>query len=331
MTTQQISRFIIGISAFTLIVFVLFSGTITSASKGDRSAPTVPANLMVTAIGDTTVSLKWQGSSDNSGKLSYRVRITNLNNSAYNSLATVAQTQTSYTAKYLATSSSYTFAVYAVDANGNRSAESNTATAQTLGDTTAPSAPVLQAVVLSPSQVQLTWTEAVDSNYCCTYGVNLNGSRITQNISWVGAPAGKLSAVIRHIQPGSANTFSISAMDYAGGPPANSNVVNIVTPPSNDTLPPSAPTNLRLVQHDGCAEVWIGWTEATDNVDPQGFIEYEIYVNGVISPMPVSSGIDVDFVYGTASGENIFTVKAVDRSGNSSSASRPLKLLLWPC
>lgn len=67
------------------------------------------------------------------------------------------------------------------------------------------------------------------------------------------------------------------------------------------------------------------------NVDPQGFIEYEIYVNGVISPMPVSSGIDFDFVYGTALGENIFTVKAVDRSGNSSSASAPLKLLLWPC
>ena len=331
MNTLQISRFIIGVSAFTLIVFLLFSGTTTSASKGDRSAPTVPANLMVTAIGDTTVSLKWQGSTDNSGKLSYRVKITNLNNSAYNSLASVAQTQTTYTANYLATNSSYTFSVYAVDANGNRSADSNTVTAQTLADTTAPSAPVLKAVVLSPSQVQLTWSEAKDAGYCCTYGINLNGSRLTQNISWVGAPAGYLSAVIRHLQPSSANSFSISAADYSGGPPANSNVVNVVTPPSTDTIPPSAPTNLRLIQHDGCAEVWLGWTESSDNADPQGFIEYEIYVNGVISPLPVSSGIDFDFVYGTASGENVFTVKAVDRSGNSSSASLPLKLLLWPC
>lgn len=330
MTTRQLSRLIIGIAAFTLIGFVLFNGPGSSAAKGDRSAPTVPANLMVTAIGDTTVSLKWNGSTDNSGKLSYRVRMVNLNNSAYNSLATVSQSQTTYTAQFLPAQSSYTFTVYAVDDNGNRSADSNTVSAQTLAVTTAPNAPVLQAVVISPSQVQLTWNELIQKS-CCTYGINVNGSRITQNISWVGGPVGKLSAIIRHLQPGSANSFSVSASDYNGGPPATSNVVSLVTPPSSDTTPPSAPTNLRLVQHDGCAEVWLGWTESMDNVDPEGFIEYEIYVNGVISPLPVSSGIDFDFVYGTAFGENIFTVKAVDRSGNTSSASLPLKLLLWPC
>ena len=330
MTTRQISRFLIGMAAFVALMFVLFDGPVSSAAKGDRSAPTVPTNLMVTAIADTTVSLKWQGSSDNSGKLSYRVRIVNLNNSAYNSLATVSQSTTTYTAKFLAPNNSYTFAVYAVDDNGNRSGDSNTASAQTLAVTTAPNAPLLQAAVISPSQVQLTWTESTQ-RLCCTYGINVNGSRITQNISWVGAPAGKLSAIILHLQPGSSNSFSISANDYNGGPAATSNVVNLVTPPSSDSIPPSVPTNLRLVQHDGCAEVWIGWTESNDNTDPQGFIEYEIYVNGVISPMPVSSGIDFDFVYGTAFGENIFTVKAVDRSGNSSSASLPLKLLLWPC
>jgi predicted outer membrane protein len=35
----------------------------------------------------------------------------------------------------------------------------------------------------------------------------------------------------------------------------------------------------------------------------------------------VGAGIDRDFVYGTASGENTFTVKAVDRAGNTSEAS----------
>ena len=31
---------------------------------------------------------------------------------------------------------------------------------------------------------------------------------------------------------------------------------------------------------------------------PQDKVEYEIYVNGVPSPLPVSAGVDVDFVYG---------------------------------
>jgi hypothetical protein len=41
----------------------------------------------------------------------------------------------------------------------------------------------------------------------------------------------------------------------------------------------------------------------------------------VISPLPVSAGVDEDFVYATASGANVFTVRAVDRAGNTSAAS----------
>src|SRR6185503_11875606 len=109
MTTRQFSRLMIFTAAFAFTAVLLFSGpTVSSAGKGDRSAPTVPANLTVTGITDWTVSLKWQASTDNSGKFSYRVRINNLNNSAYNTLATVSQTETTYTAKYLASDSSYT-------------------------------------------------------------------------------------------------------------------------------------------------------------------------------------------------------------------------------
>lgn len=72
----------------------------------------------------------------------------------------------------------------------------------------------------------------------------------------------------------------------------------------------------------------MAWTEATDDVDPQEDIEYEIYVNGVLSPLPVSAGIDFDFVYGVSNTDNTFTVKAVDQSGNTSTASSPLILFL---
>lgn len=329
MTTRQLSRLMIFTAAFAIVAALLFSGQIVSAGKADRSAPTAPANLMVTGVADTSVTLKWQGSSDNSGKFSYRLRITNLNNSAYNTLATVSQTQTTYTAKFLATNSNYTFAVYAVDDSGNKSADSNTASAHTLADTTAPSGPALQASVLGPSQVQLTWTRSTDnaSNNCCNYGINLNGARITQNINWIS----QTQAVIRHLQPGGSYSFSITASDFSGGNATASNVVSVVTPPSSDSLPPTVPTNLHLVRDNSCAEIWLGWTESSDNADVQDNIEYEIYVNGVLSPLPVNSGIDFDFVYGTAFGDNYFTIKAVDKSGNSSAPSAPIKLFLWPC
>jgi len=333
MTTRQISRLIIGIAALALSTVLLFSGSTASAGKGDRSAPTTPANLVVTAITETTVSLSWQGSTDNSGKLSYQVKIANLNNSAFNSLATISQTQTTYTARYLTTNSPYTFSVYAIDGSGNRSVDSNLVSASTLADTTPPTGPVLQATVLTPSQLQLTWTKSTDNanTYCCYYTVNRNGAPITQNVYYVPAPSDKMSVVVRHLQPGSTSSFSVSASDSAGGNVTTSNVVSPTMPPSSDTLPPNAPTNLHLVQDNSCGEVWLGWTETTDNVDPQDAIEYEIYVNGVLSPLPVSAGIDFDFVYATIHGDNVFTVKAVDKSGNTSAASAPIKLFLWPC
>jgi chitodextrinase len=333
MTTRHLSRLIVGLTTLALTTAVLFNGSTSSAAgKGDRSAPTTPTNLVVTSITDTSVSLAWQGSTDNSGVLSYRVTITNLNNSAYNSVATVSQTQTSYTAKLLATDSSYTFSVSAVDGSGNKSGNSNLVSAHTLKDTTAPTTPVLEAIVLGPSQVQLTWTKSTDDvpNNCCAYGFNLNGSALTQNINWTTAPSGELSVIIRHLNPGTSNSFRVGVSDYSGNV-ATSNTVNANTPPSSDVTPPTTPTNLHLVSDNSCGEVWLGWTQATDNADPQSAIEYEIYVNGVLSPLPVSAGIDVDFVYATAFGDNIFTVKAVDRSGNSSPPSSALKLSLWPC
>lgn len=330
MTTRHTSGLIVFTAAFVFTAVLLFSGqTVSSAGKGDRSAPSVPANLTVTGITDWTVSLKWQASTDNSGKFSYRVRINNLNNSAYNQLATVAQTQTTYTAKYLSSNSNYTFAVYAVDDNGNKSADSNLASAHTLADTNPPTGLVLQATVLTPSQVKLTWTTATDDvpTNCCNYGVNLNGVPITQNVNWLS----QTSATIRHLQPGTGYSFSVTASDFSGGNATTSNAVDVVTLPSSDTLPPTVPTDLHLVRDDSCAEIWLGWTESSDASDSQANIEYEIYVNGVLSPLPVSAGVDFDFVYGTAFGDNYFTIRAVDRSGNSSAPSAPIKIFLWPC
>jgi len=335
MTTRHYSRLLVGTAVLVLIVGLLFKGsTDTSAAKGDRSAPTAPTNLAAGTITETSVNLSWGASNDNSGKWTYKVRITNLKNATYNIVASVSQSQTTYAAKSLNPNTPYSFAVYAVDDAGNKSADSNTVKVSTPAATTAPAPPALQVSVLGPSQVRLQWTESASygiANNCCSYGINVNGARISQNINWSSAPAGSLAVIIRHLTRSTTYSFSVSAIDYSGTNAGTSNTVVATTQGSNDFTPPSAPTSLHLVQDDSCGEIWLGWIQASDESDSQGVIEYEIYVNGVLSPLPVSGGIDLDFVYATAQGDNYFQVKAVDRAGNTSSPSNALKLWLSPC
>jgi hypothetical protein len=338
MTTQTLARLIIATAAVALLGSLLFTGSVAkadkpSASKIDKLAPTTPTNLVVTAITENTVSLKWNPSTDNSGKFSYRVKVSWLH-LPYNVEQFVLGTQTTYTVQSLAAFGNYSFAIYAVDGSGNRSGDSNLVTANTPGDTVPPSAPVLQATTLGPSQVQLTWTNAVDNrtNNCCSYALSMNGSPLTQHINSAAAPSGSQSVIIRHLPPATVNTFKVTAIDYHRNS-STSNSASAETWPSNDTTPPSVPTNVHVISLDtGGGELWLGWTQSVDETDAQNNIEYEIYVNGVLSALPVSAGIDFDFVY-TLPGvcQNTFTVKAVDQSGNTSAASAPVTVKLWVC
>jgi Fibronectin type III domain. len=327
MISLNASRFLI-FTAFVFLVVLSFDGTVTSSAP---RVPTAPTNLTVGAVTETTIAMSW-GPSKHNRSFSYQVRMTNLTNSQYNTIITVGSSQTSYTARFLPMNSNYSITVSAVDDRGNSSANSNTVTVRTLADETPPTTPVLETLVLGPSQVRLSWNESTDNIplNCCSYIFFMNGVRLTQHINWAAAPTGFNAVVIRHLTPGSTNTFRVDAIDYTGNT-AMSNPSTATTETSTDTVPPSIPTNVRLLRDNGCAEVWLGWTQSTDDVDPQFSIEYEIYVNGVLSPLPVSAGVSEDFVYGTGFPDNTFTVKAVDRTGNTSEASAPLFVQLWPC
>ena len=342
MTSQTLARLIIATAALVLLTLLLFSERISPGAKADKPAqklradtlaPTTPTNLVVTAITENTVSLQWNPSTDNSGKFSYRVKVSWLHLS-YKQEEFVFQTQTTYTVQGLAAFGNYSFAIYAIDESGNRSSDSNLVTANTPGDNIPPSAPALQATSLGPSQVQLTWTKAVDNRpgYCCTYALSMNGTPLTQHINAALAPSGSLSVIIRHLPPGTVNTFNVTAIDYHRNS-STSNSASAQTWPSNDTTPPSVPTNVHVISLDNSGgELWLGWTQSVDETDAPNNIEYEIYVNGVLSPLGVSAGVDFDFVY-TLPGvcENTLTVKAVDQSGNTSAASAPVKVKLWVC
>lgn len=215
----------------------------------------------------------------------------------------------------------------AVDKVLNTSANSNTLRASTQPDVTPPSAPVLSVPNVSASQAWLTWTESRDDIWwnVTGYSIYVNGTLAT-SVNWIN----HTDASLRHLAPGTTYTFTVVARDGSGNE-ASSNTVSVTTLASSDTVPPSAPTNLRIEIDQGCAEVWLAWDQSTDDVDAQTAIEYEVYVDGVLSPLAVDTGVGRSFLYGTNHGLNSFVVQAVDRSGNTSAPSNTVIAELWPC
>ncbi len=85
----------------------------TPPAPGDTQAPTAPTNLTFVGSTDTTISVSWTGSVDNTGVASY---------GAYRGNGLVGSpTSTSYTYVGVLCGTSYDLAVDAVDAAGNRS------------------------------------------------------------------------------------------------------------------------------------------------------------------------------------------------------------------
>ena len=302
-------------AAVALVLALAVAGPVAAGKKpppttGDKTPPTTPTNLRVTSLSQTSVTLAWDPSTDNSGSFSYVV-------SKDGQGFTVPQTQTSFTIDWLSAGRTYTFYVTAVDSSLNTSGKTNILTITTPPDTAAPPAPTLSGLVRGPSQVRLTWGRVEDdTSTFVTYRIFANGTPVSQHLNWYG----ETDVVLRHLTPATTYTFTVRALDQDANA-STSNAVTLTTEASSDVTPPSAPTNVHIVGGNGCPEFFVGWTQATDDTDPQYLIEYEIYVNGVLSPLAVSAGVDEDFVYATVSGANTFTVKAVDQAGNTSEAS----------
>ena len=312
-------EFVFRVGSLVFALFVLSS--VPSAAARNRTPPTTPTNLRVTSLSQTSITLAWDPSTDRSGTITYSVY-------KDGQPFTVPQGQTTYTIDWLSPGRTYSFYVTASDSALNQSARSNTVTVTTPADTTSPTAPQLSGTVRGPSQVSLTWTPSTDDItwWSLGYRIFANGAAVTEHVNWWA----ERTVVLRHLMPATSYAFTVEANDFNGNT-AMSNAVALTTEATSDVTPPSAPTNVRIVRDQGCGEVWLGWTQSTDDTDPQFAIEYEIYVNGVLSPLPVAAGIDEDFVYATAHGDNTFTVKAVDQAGNTSEASNAFTAFLWPC
>src|SRR5204863_6205886 len=133
--------------------------SVATPAAADTTAPSTPTGLLASAVSSSQINLSWGASTDNVGVTGYRVY------RAGALLATLGAA-TTYQNSGLAASTSYSYAVQALDAAGNASAQSASASAttQAASDTTAPSVPGgLAAAAVSSSQINLSWSSSTDN------------------------------------------------------------------------------------------------------------------------------------------------------------------------
>jgi hypothetical protein len=289
-------------AATMLALALMLQPSLTSAQTRDRTPPTTPTNLVVTAVTPYSVSLTWNPSSDNSGRFSYVICCGNT------SSASVPQTATSFTyTAGLEAGRTFSLRIYAVDAAGNASKYSNSVTGTLPPDRTPPGTPAVTVTDVGATHATLAWQSVEDGPHVW-FWVFQNGQPVLQGIS-------STSATIPLLEPETTYSFTVQARDFAMNRSPVSAPVAVTTeaPNPNDRTPPTAPTNLRESHYEG--EITLRWDQSTDDFDPQSLIRYNVFVNGVLSSVIVGGGRTV--VFGEP-GANTITVVAVDTAGNES-------------
>ena len=275
----------------------------------DRKAPTRPTNLRVTATTAWSVSLAWNASTDNSGQFSYWVRCSN------GQSVNVPQASTSVTfTSGFQHQGTYSFFVYAVDAAGNTSQNSNTVSATLPRDTTPPEAPEITLTNVGPTHAVLAWS-AIDDGPFLHYALYKDGVLVDQ-------PSSATSRTLYLLEPETTYIFTARALDRGGNwsPMSEPLVVTTEAVDQDDKAPPTPPTNLWATNYgDGSTEFEVRYTASTDNITPQEYIRYDLYVNG--QWLGVTVGRTKMNDHGVV-GDNVIEVTATDTAGNVSEAAR---------
>lgn len=197
------------------------SNRVTATTTPDTSPPTTPT-LTLTGVTQSTASLSWTASTDDSGQPGYRVLVNG--EPATVRFGGSAPGVRTATVRHLTPGTTYTFTVRAADAAGNLSPPSNavTATTRPSADVTPPTAPSgLRIVRDSGCDVTLTWTASTDDTEPASaieYEVAVNGA--IQEI-FVGVTSG----FAYHSNVNGLNTFAVRAVDRSGNTSAFSNEV----------------------------------------------------------------------------------------------------------
>jgi chitodextrinase len=293
-----------------LLITIVNGSSLLSAQARDRTPPTTPTNLVVTAMTTTSVSLSWGPSTDNSGKFNYYI-------SSGGPAVIVPQTVTSHTITGLLQGRTYTFKVAARDLAGNNSKSSNAVTVTLPGEIPgAPTKPVVQLLGVGPTHVSLTWSSTDDSTVIW-YTIYIDGRMVATTHSRAGSFTCANVMVPTYCVPidqSTTYTFTVRARDQQGNQSLMSDPLLVTTAPAdpNDQTPPTTPANVTV--EDIGAFLLVSFSASTDDLAPPSLIRYDIYVDGILRRVVVGeTTAEVDFYFE----EQTVTVIAVDTADNA--------------
>ena len=294
-----------------LLITVVCGSSRLSAQARDRTPPTTPSTLVVTATTTTSVSLSWGASTDNSGKFNYYI-------AGAGPQAIVPQTVTSHTITGLLQGRTYTFKVAARDLSGNNSKSSNAVTVTLPGEIPgAPTKPVVELLGVGPTHLSLTWS-STDNGPTIWYTIYVDGQMVATTNSRTGSFTCASVMVPTYCVPinqSTTYTFTVRARDNENNPSLMSDPLLVTTAPAdpNDQTPPTRPANITAQDIGGF--LLVSWSPSTDNLAPPSLIRYDIYVDGQLRRVVVGeTAAEVDFYVE----EQTVTVIAVDTAGNES-------------
>ncbi len=209
------------------------SSATVSARTFDGSGPTTPTDLAATAAGTDRIDLQWSAAEDpESGIASYKV--------FRDGMEIATTTETSYQDTGLTPATAYEYRVSATNGDGLQGGLSDPATATTL-DGSGPTVPTnVTAEAVSQTQINLTWTASEDPES------GVDRYIVYRDDSTIGSVT-ETSFADSGLEQNTTYMYSISAVNGEEIEGGRSEDVSATTFPSEDTIPPAAPTGLRVV------------------------------------------------------------------------------------
>jgi chitodextrinase len=263
------------------------------ATPRDLIAPSAPTGLVATR-GDGQVALTWTANPE-PDLATYRVLRDGVE------VATV--TGTSCTDSGLTNDATYTYRLVAVDASGNRSAQSSPVSA-TPTDLTPPAAPTGLSATRSNKKVALTWAAGGEPDLA-TYRVLRDGLEIATVAGTSYTDTGRTNGVTY--------TYTLVAVDTHGNRSPES--APLLAGPV-DLTPPAVPSGLAAAHGDG--QVSLTWTANPEpDLASYGVLRNGVQIATVIGTAWTDTGLTNDTIYG-------YTLVALDTNGNRSAESSPV-------
>jgi chitodextrinase len=180
---------------------------------------------------------------------------------------------------------------------------------QTYTDGQSPSTPTnVQVTAPTPGGFTVSWNPSTDNKGVAGYYVVVDGARRATSLG--------TSVIVTGLNPGVTSTVQVQAFDVK----VNLSALSAGVPGTtlSDSVPPSAPTNLRVL-NGSTSQLVLGWNAAVDN----GTVtEYQVYADGAL--LGTTPGLSMAHSNLTPGSQHTYQVTAKDAGGNVSAMSAAL-------